>query len=106
MDDAVQFGSHLRTPIIERDVPGPRGENGLLLKAPFSEALIWDLETEILGARRMWMPERDGWWVAAPYLKTLIAITLRTFPSVLVIGPDEDHLISRDGTDNRQERLL
>jgi hypothetical protein len=95
-----------QTPTIEEGVQGPRQENGLLLKAPRVETLLWDLEMEVAAARRLWMPERDGWWIAASYLQTVIAVVLRSFPSVLLIGADEDRLLSRDGHDALQGRLL
>lgn len=106
MQSAVELDPRFHTPTIEQGVSGPRGETGLLLRAPRSEALTWDLEMEVVAARRQWLAERNGWWIANPYLQTVIAIVLRTFPSVLVLGSDEDRLISRDGGDNVQGRLL
>ena len=94
------------TPSIEQGVRGPRGELGLLLRAPVSEELIWDLEYEIVSARRVWLEERQAWWVAAPYLQTLVSVVLRSFPSVMIIGRDEDRLLSRDARDAVQGRLL
>src|SRR5690606_28054429 len=94
------------TPTIETGVPGRRGDDGILLKVPWSEELAWDLEMEVAAARREWFPDRQVWWIAASYLRTIIAIVLRAHPSVLVLGRDEDHLVSRDGTDVLQGRLL
>lgn len=94
------------TPSIEQGVRGPRGELGLLLRAPVSEELVWDLESEIVSARRLWLEERQAWWVAGPYLQTLVSVVLRSFPSVLLLGRDEDRLLSRDARDAIQERLL
>jgi hypothetical protein len=94
------------TPTIEEGVPGPRNEKGLLLRAPRSEALLWDLEMEIVSARRKWIEERQAWWIAASYHETVVAVVLRSFPSVLVLGTDEDRLLSRDGHRALQGRLL
>ncbi len=93
------------TPTIEQSVPGPRNELGLLLRAPPSDVLAWDLEAEIMSTRRSWLPERGAWWIAAPYLPTVIGIVLRSFPSVLLTGAEEDRLLSRDGIDALQGRL-
>ena len=84
--DQSRFG----TPSIEPGVQGPRSEEGFLLRAPRSEALKWDLETEVVSARRQWLEERQAWWIAISYLETVIAVVLRSFPSVLVIGEAED----------------
>lgn len=100
--DPPRFG----TPTIEQGVRGPRGDAGLLLRAPMSEPLAWDLEREIASARRLWMEDRQSWWVDASYLETVIGVVLRSFPSVLVLGTDEDRLLSRDGSQALQERLL
>jgi hypothetical protein len=95
------------TPTIEIGVPGPRGDEGFLLRARRDEALLWDVENEIGSARRRWMEELGGWWIDASYLQTVIDITLRSFPSVLVLnGPHGDRLHSRDGVTAIQERLL
>jgi hypothetical protein len=94
------------TPTIERGVPGRRGEEGILLRAPRCEALLWDLEMEIAAARREWLSNQHAWWISASYLPTVINIVLRSHPSVLVLGHAEDHLISRDGTSVLQGRLL
>lgn len=93
------------TPTIEQGVRGPRNELGLLLRAPASDELTWDLEAEIVSTRRQWLPERDAWWIAAPYLPTVIAIVLRSFPSVLLTGEAEDRLLSRDGIEALQGRF-
>jgi hypothetical protein len=78
----------------------------LLLRAPPSEALTWDLEMEIVSARRRWLDDRQAWWVAASYMDTVVTVVLRSFPSVLVFGAAEDRLLSRDGSRALQERLL
>jgi hypothetical protein len=106
MDDEAGLSSIFRTPTIEQGVSGPKGESGILLRAPISEELHWDLEMEVATARRYWSADRDGWWVAASYLQTVVGIVLRSFPSVLVLGPHEDRLLSRDGSDIVQGRLL
>jgi hypothetical protein len=100
--DAASFP----TPTIEHGVRGPRNEFGLLLRAPYREELAWDIEMEIVSARREWVQERQAWWVATAYLQTLVVLVLRSYPSVLVLGPDEDRLISRDAIDAIQGRLL
>jgi hypothetical protein len=104
--DRTQDADRFRTPTIEQGVQGPRGERGLFLRAPANEALTWDLEMEILSARRRWIEDRQAWWIAGSYLDTVIMIVLRSFPSVLLLGPTEDRLLSRDGTSALQERLL
>lgn len=95
-----------RTPTIERGVRGPRGEKGIRLRAPEVEELVWDLEMEIAAARRTWLGEGQGWWIASSYFDTVVAIVLRSFSSVLIFGPDEDRLLSRDGREALQGRLL
>jgi hypothetical protein len=94
------------TPTIEVGVSGPRGEEGFLLRAPFSESLAWDVENEVLRPRRVWIEEYSGWWIAAGYLEGIVDAVLRSFSSVLVLGPEEDILLSRDQVVARQERLL
>lgn len=95
------------TPTIELGVRGPRGEAGFLLRAHGEEALAWDIEHEIVSARRCLAPDCDGWWVDASYLETVVEVTLRTFSSVLLLGAAEgDRLLSRDGVTAVQERLL
>ncbi|MEX2583470.1 MAG: hypothetical protein WD766_09350 [Gemmatimonadota bacterium] len=94
------------TPTIEVGVPGPRKDEGLLLRAPSSEELAWDLGAEIVSARLIWMEDRQAWWIAASYLETVVSIVLRSFPSVLVLGIEEDRLLSRDGLRAVQGRLL
>ena len=95
-----------RTPTIEKGVRGPRAERGILLRAQESEELVWDLEMEIAPARREWLGEGQGWWIASSYLDTVVAIVLRSYPSVLVFGTEEDRLLSRDGREALQGRLL
>lgn len=95
------------TPTIELGVQGPRGEAGFLLRAHGDEALAWDIEHEVVSARRCPAPECDGWWVDASYLETVVEVTLRTFSSVLVLGAaGGDRLLSRDGVTAVQGRLL
>ena len=94
------------TPSIEMGVPGLRGERGLLLRAPRCEALEWDLEAEIASARCIWLEDRRGWWIAAAYQHTVVAIVLRSFPSVMVFDETEDRLLSRDGQAAQQGRLF
>ncbi|MDR0787326.1 MAG: hypothetical protein LBG44_05615 [Gemmatimonadota bacterium] len=101
-----EFPAPSLTPTIERGVRGRRGEEGMLLRAPGSEALSWDLEMEVATARREWLCDQQAWWIGASYFRTVIDIVLRSFPSVLVLGATEDHLISRDGTSVLQGRLL
>lgn len=101
-EDAVRFP----TPSIERGVRGPGGSVGIVLRSPPSEELQWDLEAEVSSARRAWLADRQAWWIAASYLDTVVVIVLRSFPSVLIIGPDEDRLLSRDGLAALQGRLL
>jgi hypothetical protein len=95
-----------RTPVIEQGVHGPRNEEGFLLRAPPTEELIWDLDTEVSSARRAWVPERGAWWIASSYLDTVVSVVLRSHPSVLVLGLEEDRLLSRDGSNVLQGRLL
>lgn len=95
------------TPTIELGVPGPHRQDGLLLRAAREEALLWDLENEVVSTRRRWIEERHGWWIAVSYLDSVIDIVLRSFPSVLLLHPDgTDRLISRDGVSVVQPRLL
>lgn len=94
------------TPSIERGIPGRAGEQGLLLRAPRNETLEWDLEAEIGSARRVWLVDRQAWWISAAYYQTVIAIVLRSFPSVMVFDDTEDQLLSRDGHAAQQGRLF
>lgn len=95
------------TPTIEMGVPGPRGEEGFLLRSRREEALQWDLEAEVVSTRRRWMEDLGGWWIDSSYLQTVLDITLRSFASVLVLnGAGGDRLHSRDGVTEIQERLL
>jgi hypothetical protein len=97
---------HFETPTLEKGVRGPRNEDGFLLRAPLREELLWDLETEIVSARRHWNIDRNAWWIASSYMDTVVALVLRSFPSVLILDADEDRLVSRDGRSALQERLL
>ena len=94
------------TPVIEQGVQGPRNEPGFLLRAPASAELAWDIETEVASTRRTCVEERQTWWFAASYLDTVVALVLRSFPSVLLLGETEDRLLSRDGSRALQERLF
>jgi len=94
------------TPTIEQGVRGPRDEVGFLLRAPQTEVLVWDIEMEVGTARRAWVAERQAWWIASSYLESVITLVLRSFPSVLLLGREEDRLISRDGSRMLQGRLL
>lgn len=94
------------TPTIEKGVRGPRDEEGMLLRAPRREELLWDLESEVGSARRVWLEDRQAWWIAASYLQTVVTLVLRSFPSVLIVDADEDWLVSRDGLPALQGRLL
>jgi hypothetical protein len=49
----------------------------VLLLAPPSEALDWDLCDEVASTGRYWMADRQAWWVATPYATTAIAIATR-----------------------------
>lgn len=101
------FGSPtFATPTIEQGVPGPRGQIGLLLRAPSSDELLWDMEMEIASARRVWVGDLEAWWIASSYLDTVVSLVLRSFPSVLILGQEEDRLLSRDGLAALQGRLL
>lgn len=95
-----------RTPTIEQGVRGPRGEEGLLLRAPPVETLVWDLAEEIVSARMEWVEKCQGWWIAGSYHETVVTVVLRSFPSVLLLGEGEDRLLSRDGLTALQERLF
>lgn len=94
------------TPSIECGVAGRNNEQGMLLRAPRSEELEWDLEAEIASARCRYLEDRQAWWIAAPYFQTVLTIVLRSFPSVMVLGRDSDRLVSRDGRDALQGRLF
>jgi hypothetical protein len=95
------------TPTIELGVAGPHHQTGFLLRVPLLEALRWDLENEVGSARRAWMEQHGGWWIAHSYLQSVVDIVLRFFPSVLVLNaPGGDRLLSRDGISAVQQRLL
>jgi hypothetical protein len=96
----------LPTPTIEQGVRGPKDQEGFLLRATRTEELVWDLEAEITSVRRTWMVEREAWWIDASYLDVVVRLVLRSFPSVLLLGADEDRLLSRDGSSALQGRLL
>lgn len=100
------YNRRFGTPTLEMGVAGPKGEKGLLLRAPAREELQWDLEAEVVSARCLWMQERGAWWIASSYFDTVVAVVLRSFPSVLVLGEEEDRLLSRDGLSALQQRLL
>lgn len=95
------------TPVIECQVVGPRGELGCLLRAPRKETLLWDLENEVVSARREWLDEHGGWWVAASYADTLIDAVLRSFSEVLILDPSTgDRLVSLTDGGQRIERAF
>lgn len=73
-----------RTPTLQLGFVGPRGDAGMLLRAPAVEALVWDLDNEISSARCVWMDEHQGWWIAFSYLDTVIDVVLRFFPALRV----------------------
>lgn len=75
-------------PVFELGVRGPRGEAGFLIQAEFPEAVVWDIENEIVSARRAWLSSDEGWWVASSYFDTALDIVLRFFPSVLIRYPE------------------
>jgi hypothetical protein len=104
LSDEISPG--FETPTLEKGVPGPRNEIGLLLRAPRREELVWDIEAEIVSARRHWQVERQAWWIAGSYFDTVVALVLRSFPSVLILDEEEDRLLSRDGVSALQGRLL
>lgn len=86
---------------------GPRGREGLLLRAILDETLAWDLSNEIASTACMWVDELQGWWIEASYLDTAVDVVLRSFGSVLVLDREgSDRLLSRDGRVAVQERLL
>ena len=94
------------TPTVELGARGPRGESGFLVRGSFGEALVWDLENEIVSHRRLQLQKDDGWWVASSYFDTTLDIVLRFFPSVLVRYPDtgEERVIHADDAPAGKER--
>ena len=88
------------TPTVELGARGPRGEAGFLVRGAVGEALVWDLENEIVSNRRLQLEDQDGWWVASSYFDTTLDIVLRFFPSVLVRYPDtgEEKVVHADGS--------
>jgi len=95
------------TPVIECGIMGPQQQQGFVLRSPRLETLDWDLDREIASARREWQDHRSAWWISSSYLDSVIRIVLRSFPSVMVMhGPADDRLYSRDGQTMSQQRLL
>ena len=94
------------TPTVELGARGPRGEAGFLVRGVLSEALVWDLENEIVSNRRRRLEDEEGWWVASSYFDTTLDIVLRFFPSVLVRYPDtgEERLVHADDTAAKRAR--
>ena len=94
------------TPTVELGARGPRGESGFLVRGPFGEALVWDLENEIVSNRRLQLQKGEGWWVASSYFDTTLDIVLRFFPSVLVRYPDtgEEKVVHADDFPPREGR--
>ena len=86
------------TPTVELGARGPRGEAGFLVRGALGEALVWDLENEIVSNRRLQLEHEEGWWVASSYFDTTLDIVLRFFPSILVRYPDtgEERVIHAD----------
>ncbi len=98
MSAAAKSSTSRSEPTIQLGVRGPRGEAGFLLRAAVDEPLIWDLEHEIVSARRAWRIEEQGWWIALSYFDTAIDIVLRFFPSIRIRYPDggEDRVLHAD----------
>lgn len=95
------------TPTVECGVAGPRGQRGLLVRAPANETLAWDLESEIVPTCCLWWEQQHGWWVAAPYLSTVIDAVLRSFTAVVILDRERgDRLVSRDRRGVLRERRL
>jgi hypothetical protein len=91
-------------PLIEVGVRGPRGDVGVLVRAPAREALVWDLENEIASTRRVWQPEQGGWWVATSYFDTVLDIVLRTFPAVRIrYSAQDERILLADEPDEPDE---
>lgn len=74
-------------PRVELGARGPRGEAGFLLRGTLPEAVLWDIENEIVSNRRLRIG-KSRWWVASSYFDTTLDIVLRFFPSVLIRYPD------------------
>ena len=98
MNEPVKSRPSRTDPIVQLGVRGPRGEAGFLLRAPTVEPLIWDLEHEIVSARRAWRIEDQGWWIASSYFDTAIDIVLRFFPTVRIRYPEsgEERILYAD----------
>lgn len=95
------------TPTMETGVEGPRGREGILLRAPTNETLSWDLGNEITSTACVWLDERSGWWIESSYFDTAVDVVLRSFGSVLVLDrAGNDRLLSRDGGVAVQGRLF
>lgn len=93
--------------VMECDVLGPRGETGCLLRAPSNEKLAWDLENEVVSARREWLEEEGGWWVAGSYRDTVINLVLRTFAEVLIVDREAgNRIVSRTDDGELTERAV
>jgi hypothetical protein len=65
---------------IREGVRGPAGASGLLLIAPPSEALDWDVQNEIGSNSRCWVPDFQAWWIADAYHTTARQILHRIEP--------------------------
>jgi hypothetical protein len=76
------------------------------VRGAVGEALVWDLENEIVSNRRLQLDEEEGWWVASSYFDTTLDIVLRFFPSVLVRYPDtgEEKVVHADPSPARKGR--
>jgi hypothetical protein len=100
MNEATDQRTQSEAPVVELGERGPRGESGFLLRAPTAtEALVWDLENEIVSARRLWIPEQKAWWVAMSYFDTVLDVVLRSFPAVRVLYSEtsEERLLLAEG---------
>ena len=93
-----------RRPTVELGARGPRGEAGFLLHGSLPEAVVWDLENEIVSNRRLQI-EKEGWWVASSYFDTTLDIVLRFFPSVLVRYPDtgEERVVDAEDAPEKKQ---
>lgn len=91
-------------PILELGARGPRGEAGFILRGALPEAVLWDIENEIVSARRMQVT-KSGWWVASSYFDTILDIVLRFFPSVLVRYPDtgDERVVHAEDTPSQKQ---
>ena len=59
---------------LEYAVSGPQGQLGFLLVLPGAEEVHAEIVIEIPGQARQWLEERQGWWIALPFLGALARI--------------------------------